>query len=66
MRVEDLTRKGAFESVSFKLHAGEILGLAGLVGSGRTDLCKAIFGATSHDGGRVYVEGQTGPHPIAQ
>ena len=58
LRVEGLTRNGAFESVSFKLRAGEILGLAGLVGSGRTELCKAIFGATPHDGGRVYVEGR--------
>ena len=58
LRVEDLTRKGAFENISFKLHAGEVLGLAGLVGSGRTDLCKAIFGATTHDSGRIYVEGR--------
>ncbi len=58
LRIEGLTRKGAFENVSFRLNAGEILGLAGLVGAGRTDLCKAIFGAKSHDGGRIYVEGR--------
>jgi ABC-type sugar transport system ATPase subunit len=58
LRVEDLTRKGAFENISFQLHAGEVLGLAGLVGAGRTDLCKAIFGATTHDSGRIYVEGR--------
>ena len=58
LRVEDLTKKGTFENISFELHAGEVLGLAGLVGSGRTDLCKAIFGATMYDSGRIYVEGR--------
>ena len=58
LRVEDLARKGAFENVSFKLRAGEILGLAGLVGAGRTDLCKAVFGAVPHDNGRIYIEGK--------
>ena len=58
LRVEGLTREGAFEDVSLGLHGGEILGLAGLVGAGRTDLCKAVFGATSHDGGRIYIKGK--------
>jgi ribose transport system ATP-binding protein len=57
LRVEGLSRHGAFEDVSLSLHAGEVLGLAGLVGSGRTELCKAIFGATPCDRGRIYVEG---------
>ena len=56
LRVEELTREGAFENVSFALHAGEILGLAGLVGAGRTDLCKSIFGAASHDRGQIYIK----------
>ena len=56
LRVDGLTRNGAFANVSFKVHAGEILGLAGLVGAGRTELCKAIFGASSHDGGRVFLK----------
>ena len=58
LRVEGLTRKGAFEGVSFEMHGGEILGLAGLVGAGRTDLCKAIFGAATYDRGNVYIEGK--------
>ena len=58
LRVEHLTKNGRFESVSFALHAGEIVGLAGLVGAGRTSLCKAIFGAMSVDGGRIYVRGR--------
>jgi ABC-type sugar transport system ATPase subunit len=58
LRVEDLRRHGAFENVSFTLRAGEIVGLAGLVGSGRTELLKAIFGALPPDEGRIYVEGK--------
>ncbi len=58
LRVRDLTKKGSFEEVSFTLRSGQIIGLAGLVGSGRTELCKAIFGATSFDSGRVYVDGK--------
>ncbi len=45
LTVEGLTRPGVFEDVSFELRAGEILGLAGLVGSGRTEIARAIFGA---------------------
>ena len=58
LSVEGLTRNGSFERVSFKLRAGEILGLAGLVGAGRTDLCKAIFGAIPHDSGTIHIEGE--------
>ena len=58
LRVQMLARNGAFESVSFKLHAGEILGLAGLVGAGRTDVCKAIFGAVPHDSGTIHIAGE--------
>jgi ribose transport system ATP-binding protein len=58
LRVEGLTRGGIFEDVSFSLNVGEIVGLAGLVGSGRTELCKAIFGAMPCDSGRIYVSGR--------
>ncbi len=57
LRIQNLTREGAFENISFKVHAGEILGFAGLIGSGRTELCKAIFGARTYDKGRIYVDG---------
>lgn len=57
LRVEELTTVGAFESVSLRVCAGEIVGLAGLVGAGRTELCKAIFGATPSDSGRILVRG---------
>jgi ribose transport system ATP-binding protein len=45
LRVEGLTRRGVFHDISFELREGEILGIAGLVGSGRTEIVRAIFGA---------------------
>jgi len=57
LRVERLSRPGAFDDISFTLHAGEILGLAGLVGSGRTEIARAIFGADKAHG-RCALEGQ--------
>ena len=50
LRVEGLTRPGVFEDISFELREGEILGLAGLVGSGRTEIARAIFGADKAQG----------------
>ena len=58
LRVEGLTRHGAFRDVSFSLRAGEIVGLAGLVGAGRTETCLAIFGVDPIDGGKVFVDGR--------
>jgi ABC-type sugar transport system ATPase subunit len=57
LRVEGLTRSGAFEDVSFELREGEILGLAGLVGSGRTEIARAILGADKARG-RCEIEGR--------
>jgi ABC-type sugar transport system ATPase subunit len=58
LRLEGLTRSPIFEDVSFTIHAGEILGLAGLVGSGRTKLCKALFGAAPYERGMIYLNGR--------
>jgi ABC-type sugar transport system ATPase subunit len=58
LRLEGLTRSPIFEDVSFTIHAGEILGLAGLVGSGRTKLCKALFGAAPYEAGTIYLNGR--------
>ena len=58
MRVERLARTGAFKDVSFNLRAGEIVGLTGLVGAGRTEVARAIFGADKIDGGQVYLDGK--------
>ena len=50
LRVDGLSRPGVFEGISFEARAGEILGLAGLVGSGRSEIARAIFGAESASG----------------
>jgi rhamnose transport system ATP-binding protein len=56
MRVEGLTRRGYFHDVSFTLHQGEILGVAGLVGAGRTELAQALFGVDPIDAGEVWLD----------
>lgn len=58
LKVENLTLDGVFENVSFELRQGEILGMAGLVGAGRTDVARAIFGVEPPTGGRIEVEGK--------
>ncbi|MCB0055914.1 MAG: sugar ABC transporter ATP-binding protein [Caldilinea sp.] len=58
LEVRDLGRQGHFHEISFDLHQGEILGFAGLVGAGRTELLGSIFGALPRDTGDVRVNGQ--------
>ncbi len=58
LQVRELSHAGLFEKISFELRSGEILGLAGLVGSGRTDLARAIFGVEQPTGGTIQVDGQ--------
>lgn len=58
LRVENLTREPRFRDVSFEVRAGEIVGMAGLVGAGRTDVGRAIFGADRPQSGKVYLEGE--------
>jgi ABC-type sugar transport system ATPase subunit len=57
LEVEALTGAGAFEDVGFSVHAGEIVGMFGLVGSGRTEVAKAIFGAAPAARGRLRLDG---------
>jgi len=57
VRVEGLTVPGAVEDVSFEIHAGEILGLGGLVGSGRTTVLRALVGLEPRATGRMWVDG---------
>lgn len=59
MRVTGLTRKGKFHDVSFALRSGEILGLAGLIGAGRTEVARAIFGADRLDAGQIELNGKS-------
>ena len=55
LRVERLTREGYFIDVSFEVQAGEIVALAGLVGSGRSEVARAIFGIDGYNAGAVTV-----------
>jgi ribose transport system ATP-binding protein len=58
LRVENLTRKGVLHDISFHLRRGEMLGIAGLVGAGRTEMARAVFGADAFDSGRILMHGQ--------
>ena len=58
LRVEKLCAAGFVRDVSFSLHAGEVLGIAGLIGSGRTEVARAIFGADRPDSGTIQVAGR--------
>ena len=58
LEVKNLTGHKRFENISFKLHAGEILGLAGLMGAGRTEIARALFGLDPIHSGEVYLEGK--------
>lgn len=56
--VRNLTKGNAFADISFQLHRGEILCIAGLLGSGRTELSLSLFGAEPADSGEIYMDGQ--------
>ena len=58
LSVKNLTRKGVFQNVSFDLHQGEVLGVSGLIGAGRTEVMRAIFGADRFTSGEIEVFGQ--------
>jgi rhamnose transport system ATP-binding protein len=55
LRADGLTRRGVFSGVSFELRRGEIVGLAGFVGSGRTEVARSIFGIDRLDAGRLWI-----------
>jgi len=61
LRVEGLTSPGKFRDVGFTLRAGEVLGFAGLVGAGRSEVAQAVFGLDPAATGRVFVRGQELP-----
>ena len=58
LRAEEITRHGVLHQCSFEVRAGEILGFAGLIGSGRTELARAVFGADPIDSGSIWLEGK--------
>ncbi|MHB1065255.1 MAG: sugar ABC transporter ATP-binding protein [Georgenia sp.] len=61
LRVEHLTCPGVFEDISLNVRAGEVVGIAGLVGAGRTEVLRAIFGADRYTSGNVTVAGKALP-----
>lgn len=58
LRVENLSSPGKFHDVSFSVHAGEVVGIAGLVGAGRSEIAQALFGLDRNVTGRIYVRGK--------
>lgn len=58
LEVRGLSRKGVFENISFSVRKGEIVGIAGLMGAGRTEIARAVFGLDEKDKGEIYLEGK--------
>ncbi len=56
LKVRDLGKKGVFANINFEVHAGEILGIAGLMGAGRTEIARVIYGLDRPDQGEVYID----------
>lgn len=59
MEVKSISRAGVIDDISFDLHAGEVLGLAGIVGAGRSELAACLFGVTPIDSGEIHIGGKT-------
>ena len=58
LEVRNLCRGDVIQNVSFKVHAGEILGFAGLIGAGRTEIMRCIFGVDPYDSGEILIDGE--------
>ncbi len=58
LEVKHLTKKGVFDDISFTVHKGEILGFSGLMGAGRTEIMRAIFGIDQYDSGDIVFDGK--------
>ncbi|PNY79300.1 sugar ABC transporter ATP-binding protein [Deinococcus koreensis] len=63
LAVSHLGRPGAFEDISLTVRAGEVVTLAGLIGAGRTEVLRAIYGADPVSAGQIELDGQSAPHP---
>ncbi len=56
LRVENLTQKGEFQKINFSIRSGEVLGVYGLVGAGRSEMAESIFGVRKLDEGKIFIE----------
>lgn len=57
LEIKNLSKQGKYQNINFQLHRGEILGFAGLVGAGRSEVMRAVFGLEPADSGEIYIEG---------
>lgn len=58
LKVRNLTKKGVFQNINFTLHEGEVLGFSGLIGAGRSEIMRCIFGLDKYDEGEIYLSGE--------
>ena len=65
LEVNGLCRRGVFRDITFTLHEGEILGIGGLVGAGRTEVLRCIFGADKYDAGQILFRGKPLPNRVS-
>lgn len=66
LKVSNLTRRGVFRDISFELHRGEILGIGGLVGSGRSEVIRCIYGVDRYDSGEILFHGEKLPNSVSK
>ena len=57
LTIKNFSKKGKFENINFEVHAGEVLGIAGLMGAGRTEIARAIYGLNKYDSGEIILKG---------
>lgn len=58
LKVQNLYKKGKFSDINFEVHAGEVFGIAGLMGAGRTEIARAIYGLDNIDSGEIILKGK--------
>jgi len=58
LEVKNLSKKGNFQNINFKIRSGEIVGITGILGSGRTELALSLFGLNRPDSGEIYIDGK--------
>lgn len=63
LKIENLCRKDVFENINFEVKENEVVGIAGMLGSGRTELLKSIFGADLFDSGKIFFKGEEIKNP---